>query len=212
MAIGYELRKGVFKPAKTYGSEMDKSLIKHTSWGAIFAGAFTSLVIMASFSIFGLAVGALTPSMLISPMSKMTASVDLWLGISAILAFYGGGWVSGRLSGSLNPAIGSLHGIVVWSLVTVVSLSMLNNPLSILYAGINGIVGKGLVDTAGTANVSSETTVMITTAAIASFIGLILNFIAAFSGGRVGVHSSISSYELEKAAIVEEKRDIPKVA
>lgn len=212
MAIGYGIKKGVFNTVKTYGVETDKSLIKHTSWGAIFAGAFTSLVILASLSMFGLAVGALSPSMLISPMGKMTASVDLWLGISAILAFYGGGWVSGRLSGSLTPLIGSLHGVVVWGLVTVFSLSMLNNPLSVIYAGINGIVGKGLMSIAGNAVVSNETTVMITNVAIAGFIGLILNFIAAYSGGRVGILSAISSYEHEKAVIAEEKRDIPKVA
>ena len=212
MAIGYGLRKGAFNPVKTYGLETDKSLIKHTSWGAIFAGAFTSLVILASLSMFGLAVGALTPSMLISPLGKMTAGVELWLGISAILAFYGGGWVSGRLSGSLTPLIGSLHGIVVWGLVTVLTFSMLNNPLSILYAGINGIVGKGLMSVAGNAVVSTETTLMITNAAIAAFIGLVLNFVSAFSGGRVGILSAISSYEHEKAVIAEEKREIPKVA
>jgi hypothetical protein len=212
MAIGYDLRKVVFKPVKTYVSETDKSLIKHTSWGAIFAGAFTSVVILASLSLLGVAIGALTPSMLISPLGNMTAGVYLWLGISAILAFYGGGWVSGRLCGSLTPLIGSLHGVVVWGLVTVLSLSMLNNPLSILYAGINGIVMKGLMDTVGSAVVSTGNAALITNAAIAGFIGMVLNFISAFSGGRVGILTAISSYEHEKAEIAEEKRDIPKVA
>lgn len=93
-------------------------------WSAIFGGAFFALGIAVILSLFGLAVGAGAAG-----ARGVTEGVKVWSGIWSLVtmfvAFYAGGWLAARASGSPAKSDGRLHGIVVWALGTVSLMYML---------------------------------------------------------------------------------------
>ncbi len=198
------------------GPQELRSVIKNTSWGAIFAGAFVALIIEATCVLLGLAVGVFTPPTALAPLANFGVGQEIWLVITTILAFYGGGWVAGRLCGSNDITVGALHGITTWSLTTVFSLVMSVFSVGMLISGVNWYVAKGLallVSGVMAPGVIATTTGTVTGAAIAGFISMILNFIAASLGGTAGSRYEVLEAPEEKREVPpEEKREFPRAA
>lgn len=99
------------------------ALLRRASWGAIFAGTVVALGIFALLGLLGLALGlgAIDP-MDPTPFSGIGTGTIIWWIITSILALGIGGYVGGRLAGIPRSLTGMLHGLAIWSLVTLISL------------------------------------------------------------------------------------------
>lgn len=102
------------------------------SWGAIFAGAFAALGVGILLFALGFALGltSINPS---DPSSLRGSGIftGVWSLVTAFIALFIGGLVASRGSGVMTKAGGTIHGLVMWAVTTVVGtwllLSLLGN-------------------------------------------------------------------------------------
>jgi hypothetical protein len=117
------------------------------SWGAVVGGVVIALVVQIGLNMLGLSIGAntvdpLTESTPIDPSLGMGAVI--WTAASMLIAFFLGGWVSARLSASTDKTESALHGIVVWAVVTLLTLWLVTSAVGTVVSGIGNAVGAGL--------------------------------------------------------------------
>jgi len=112
------------------------------SWGAIFAGCFLSLVTYLVLSVLGTAIGAgaIDPLHDANPLNGFGKGTGIWLGITTILSILVGAFVAGRSA----PGQGGLHGVLTWSVTTLVTTYLLASLASGIAGAATGVVGKGL--------------------------------------------------------------------
>src|SRR5258708_39667200 len=116
-----------------------------TSWGAIFAGAFVAV----SLSLILLTLGAGLGFASISPWSErglsasaFTVASTIWLIVTQWLSAAGGGYIAGRLrQRSLATHTHEVffrdtaHGLVTWSVATLVVAAILASSTTALLGG-----------------------------------------------------------------------------
>ena len=109
------------------------------SWGAIFAGTFTTIAIMLVLSLIGMGVGLST----IDPKSGDNPSGQaigigavVWWAVSSLISMWIGGMVAGRAAASFS---GYLHGLITWATVTLLSLLLLSSAIGGALAGATGL-------------------------------------------------------------------------
>lgn len=124
-------------------------------WGAIIAGLFFVITVSWLLFLLGSAIG-----ISVADASDMEAigegfgiSAAVWIVVSGIIAYFLGSIVASRLSGRADDTDGALHGLILWSVATVVTLVL-------GFWGVGGLVnaGKSLISgtvSAGTAIVQS---------------------------------------------------------
>jgi hypothetical protein len=119
-------------------------ILKRVSWGALFAGLVVSLVIMLMLTLLGLGIGlaVINPATEENPFGGMGIGSALWLGLSALIALFLGGWTTAKLAGSVRGLNGVLHSIVMWGLVTITTFFLLSTVIGSLVGGVMSIVGK----------------------------------------------------------------------
>jgi hypothetical protein len=114
------------------------------SWGAIFAGIVTFLALFIIFSTIGSAVGfGVLDFMSGNPFSGLGTTAIIWIILSALLSFFGAGFVSGVAA----RRVGLLHGFVTWAANLVVSVIFIGLILSSLLS----LAGSAISTTADVA-------------------------------------------------------------
>jgi uncharacterized membrane protein YeaQ/YmgE (transglycosylase-associated protein family) len=90
------------------------------SWSAIWVGALAALALALLFGLVGIALGfhLLGPSQRIVDWRKFSIGALLFSVCGAFFAGVVGGWVAGKIAGTLRSEPAMLHGAIVW-LVTV---------------------------------------------------------------------------------------------
>lgn len=116
------------------------------SWGAVFAGAVVALVTQLTLSILGIAIGAssIDPLTEQNPVAGIGTETGIWFVITSLLALFAGGWVAGRLAGVPRATDRLLHGILTWSLATLVTFYLLTTAIGGLIGGTANILSRGL--------------------------------------------------------------------
>jgi len=112
-------------------------LLHQVSWGAIFAGATTALVAQVILNMLGVGIGLSSVGMNAADnpaASTLSMSAGIWFVASGIVASLIGGFLAGRLSGKPVGGAAGLHGLVSWSVTTLVVLYLLTS-------AVGGIVG-----------------------------------------------------------------------
>lgn len=93
------------------------------SWGAVFAGTIVSLAVLVVLTALGSGIGLVAaPSAAAGGTSAATGfgiGAAVWMFVTGVISFYAGGWVAGRLTGIARVSESVIHGIVMWSLATV---------------------------------------------------------------------------------------------
>ncbi|MCJ2092232.1 MULTISPECIES: PhnA-like protein [unclassified Methylobacterium] len=123
-------------------------LLHQVSWGAIFAGATTALVAQVILNMLGVGIGLSSVGMNAADnpaASTLSMSAGIWFVASGIVASLIGGFLAGRLSGKPVGGAAGLHGLVSWSVTTLVVLYLLTS-------AVGGIVGgafNGVATTLG---------------------------------------------------------------
>ncbi len=184
------------------------SSYRRISWGAVFAGAITSLSSLVVMTILGAALGwagALREGQALTRTLSM--GTVIWLPLSAVASFYIGGWVAGRLTEIARVSESVIHGIASWSVV-VVALAFVFTASSVGGLGmISRSVGAGAsISGAGSADpldIATENGNMGVAAGL-SFLALILGAAAAGLGARSGtrVMRPVPAFEPRRERVV----------
>jgi len=110
-------------------------------WGPVIAGLFAALSTLAAMTLLGLALG----TALFDPNDQASTygiGAGIWAALSALVAFFVGGWLAARTSALRGRSAGILNGAMVW----FVAIPLL---LYGLTSGI-GAIGRTLGNVAGT--------------------------------------------------------------
>lgn len=115
---------------------------KKISWSAVFAGVVISIVIYLLLIILGSAIGATTvdPLQEENPMNGLATGAAIWTGISMIISAAVGGFVGGWLA----YRHGSLHGVLVFGVNTLICTTFLLMLANSATTGALNIVGSGM--------------------------------------------------------------------
>jgi len=116
------------------GDTGDTGIFKRISWGAIIAGALVALAVQVMLWLLGAGIGLAAISPTEGEGSPQTLSIGaaIWWIIATLIALFVGGWIAAHLAGVSRKIDGALHGLVSWSLATVLALAMMGTTLSAL--------------------------------------------------------------------------------
>jgi hypothetical protein len=119
---------------------------KRISWGAILAGAVLALVIQLALSLLGLGIGlgTIDPLTEQNPMDGIGIGAGIWWVASMLLSLYLGASVASRLAGMPRPTDGMLHGLLTWSVVTLLTFYLLTTAVGRIIGGVTGVAGRAL--------------------------------------------------------------------
>lgn len=119
---------------------------KRISWGAVLAGAVLALVIQLSLTLLGLGIGlgTIDPLTEQNPMAGIGIGAAIWWAISMLASLYLGASVAARLSGMPRPTDGLLHGLLTWSVVTLLTFYLLTTAVGRIIGGVTGVAGRAL--------------------------------------------------------------------
>ena len=116
-------------------------LVPTLRWGAILAGVAAGLSTQLLLAMLGLASG-----LSLTQLSEGVApgsSTLLWSILSLLVAAVVGSYVAGRVSGLSRKTDGILHGLVTWSVSTLLFVLMATSLGGTLISGIFYDVGQG---------------------------------------------------------------------
>lgn len=118
------------------------------SWGAIFAGLVTAIVLQVVLSVLGLAIGlsAWEPT---EGLGGIGTGVWVWTLVSALASLFAGGVVTGRLAGILTSGDGALHGLLMWGLSLLVGLWLVGSGAGFVLGTAFDVVGSTVASAAG---------------------------------------------------------------
>jgi hypothetical protein len=128
-------------------------------WTAVFAGWAVGLALQMAMTLAGLGFGAWAVDLYAAnPEEGIPVGAAVWTGVSMLLSAFAGGYITARLSGSIDRSDGLYHGIVVWAvnwmvfawLTTTAMATMIGGAFSVFGTTLQ-MVGQALSHTAGTA-------------------------------------------------------------
>jgi hypothetical protein len=118
------------------------------SWGAVLAGALVALIIELTLNLLGVAIGATSLNPRSGDGSASAQSVGtgavVWIALSTIVALLVGGWIAARFAGIPDRLDGLLHGLIVWALVTLVSMLLLTSTIGRILSGVTTLLMQGV--------------------------------------------------------------------
>lgn len=122
------------------------SAVKRISWGAVFAGAVVALIIQLMLNLLGLAIGfgAINLTGEGATLQGLGIGTIIWLVITALIAFFAGGWTAGRLAGLPRSIDGALHGFIAWAVSSMVMMYLVFSGFGLIIGGALGAVQQGV--------------------------------------------------------------------
>jgi hypothetical protein len=99
-------------------------VFQRVSWGAIIAGAVSSLAIMLCLTSLGVGIGLISApaaGSMAQAASRFGIGNAAWMLVSGVVSFYAGGWIAGRLTGIARVSESVIHGFLAWSTATLVA-------------------------------------------------------------------------------------------
>lgn len=120
--------------------------LKRLSWSAVFGGVLIAVVVQIALSLLGIGIGLGTIDVRTEadPVSGLGIGSAIWYGISSLLSLFAGAFVAGRLAQSRNVFDGVIHGLLSWSLITLITLYFLTSAIGSIIGGVSSLVGNTL--------------------------------------------------------------------
>ena len=114
------------------------------SWGAVFGGVISSTAAGVLLSLLGTSLGlaifkADPDSLMVLGLKSM-----IWFVVSGTIAMFICGWISSYFARTSSPLKGALHGLVAWSLATLLGLFIVGSGLGALVSGAGQLIGETL--------------------------------------------------------------------
>lgn len=118
--------------------------VRHTAWGAVFAGALIALMITFLLNLLfaGIGLANFDPATSNNPLSGYGTGGIVALVVINVVALFLGGLIAGRLSGSPRRGDAVIHGILTWSVLTIGTILLLTTALGRIVGGVAGLVGN----------------------------------------------------------------------
>ncbi|AMM17625.1 hypothetical protein AX768_25935 [Burkholderia sp. PAMC 28687] len=116
--------------------------VLRVSWGAVFVGLLLAMMTYLFLGVLGTAIGAsaLDPMGERNPLAGFGTGAGIWVGVSTLVSLAVGGFFAGRSS----PRRGALHGVLCWSLTTLVTLYILSSLAGGAIGTASGVARAGL--------------------------------------------------------------------
>ncbi|MBA2665527.1 MAG: hypothetical protein H0U69_00665 [Trueperaceae bacterium] len=117
----------------------------------MIAGTVMALVVVLVLQVVMLWLGltAIDPAFEADPFAGVGTGAAIGSLVTAAIALFVGGLVTGRLANRVNGADVFLHGLLTWAVVTLVTLVMTVTAAGALIGGALGVVGQGLTALGG---------------------------------------------------------------
>lgn len=140
--------------------ESGVAAFKRVSWGAVFGGLVIALVVQLMLSLLGIGIGMGTVDPLTesNPFAGLGIAALTWGIVSMLAALFAGGLVAARLAGIPKTIDSVLHGLLTFSLFTIVTFYLITTTAGTIVSGVSGIAmqslsvaGKGFGAAAGKA-------------------------------------------------------------
>jgi hypothetical protein len=117
--------------------------VRPTWWSAIGAGTLTAIALQVILTVLGAAVGlSVVGSTDDTPEGALSVGAGLWWLVTGLVSLFMGGWVAGRLCPVTTRFIGTMHGFLMWTTVTVFSALLVTMAGGSVLAGSLGIVAS----------------------------------------------------------------------
>jgi hypothetical protein len=117
-------------------------------WGPVLAGLLTALTTMLLLNLLGLAAGLSAVDIGGTPQQGTTAQAQdagrnsaIWAGLSAIIAFFLGGYVTARTAGLFDRGWGAVNGAMVFLLAVPLVLWLAAQGVGALIGGLGTYAG-----------------------------------------------------------------------
>src|SRR4051812_32822423 len=95
-------------------------------WGAVFAGAAVSIGLWILLQTLGMGAGlAAIDTNDAGNLRSVGIGTTVWSLIVPLIALFIGGLIAGRFTGTRVPRIGSIHGLVMWAITSVLGVIMM---------------------------------------------------------------------------------------
>jgi len=120
-------------------------------WGPIMAGLLTTIATMLVLTVLGLAIGTAAFEPRDSGEAIGTAAA-IWGGISALIAFFLGGWVAAKTSAVAGGFSGLMQGLLVGATALALILYLTGSGLGNLF----GTIGANIGEIAGVAQETAQ--------------------------------------------------------
>lgn len=142
----------------TYGrsatvvSARPAGVLKRICWSAVFAGVLIALIVQIMLSLLGIGIGLGTLDFAEekNPAAGLGIGSAIWYGVTVLISLFAGGWVAGRLSSAPRSFDGIIHGLLTWSLTTILTFYFISTTVGRIIGGVSRFVG-GTLATVGTA-------------------------------------------------------------
>lgn len=121
------------------------------SWGAVFAGLFVALAVMALLAVLGLAFGL----SVVDPGDKPAnygLGAGIWGGVSALIAFGIGGWIAGWAKPGGYTANGLLQGALMWAVSMVLLVYLISGGVGSVMNAAGSVAATGVNAASSSAN------------------------------------------------------------
>ena len=118
--------------------------ISRLSIRAILAGLVVALSVQLVLMLIGAAVGlsAFEPTGTVA--KSVGAGFLAWTVLALCVSAFMGAWIAGIVARSVSRRDGLIHGLVLWSLVSVLGASMVGGAISRTLSGVFGLVGSAV--------------------------------------------------------------------
>jgi hypothetical protein len=116
------------------------------SWGAVLAGVLLAVITQIALNVLGIAIGfaALTPAEPSGIGPAFDTATVIWIAASTLISVFVGGWAAGYLQGSPDEEVGMVHGLVTWSLATLIALFLFFTTASSILSGLGTALSDGI--------------------------------------------------------------------
>ena len=120
-------------------------------WGPIIAGLFAALSTLAVLTVLGIAIAgsAYDPG---DSARAFGIGAGIWSAVSALIAFFIGGWLSARSAAVRSEGSGVLNGAMVWVVAIPLMLYVIMGGIGSLFHATGTAVSAGAQAASTTAN------------------------------------------------------------
>jgi hypothetical protein len=161
--------------------------VSRASWGAVWAGFFIGTMTYILLNVLGAALGITWMEQTAVAQGQIETAAGIWLIVTTLIAFFVGGFVTGRMSALPGHATGAMNGFLYGCFAIVLLAALAMVPAMANVPNITTLMGGF---TAAEAQTQQQQLQMAQNVAWWSFAGLVVALVMATVGGLAGARYS----------------------